>query len=136
MGLIEYKDVELFSDHEFSDSHTVGHESDFGFGRALFFESDIVTNLLTQSVTHFVRYSFSESDGTDSSGLCNEDSIVIWEKVLRDLGCFAWPCLPANHSHSVLFYRVNDLLFVLENWQVLLNVLDFSRLLLALRNHL
>jgi hypothetical protein len=89
MGLIEYKDIEMFFDHELTDGHTISHESDFGLGGSFLFEPDIVANFLPEMSLGLKGDSFSEGDGADSSGLGDEYTIVMWEEVLRDLGGFS-----------------------------------------------
>ena len=47
MGLIKYNDIEMLSNHELSDSHTVSHEGDFGLRATFFLKPDIVADLFS-----------------------------------------------------------------------------------------
>ena len=56
----------------------------------------------------------------------NEDSIVAGEKVLRYVSGFARAGLSTNNGDSVFSDGVDDLLFVFEDGQMLLDILNFS----------
>ena len=56
----------------------------------------------------------------------DEDSIIAGEKVLRDLGGFARAGLSTNDSDSVFSDGVDDFLFVFEDGQMLLDIINFS----------
>ena len=59
----------MFLNHKLSDCHTICHESDFSLGTPFLLKSDVVADLLAERFAHLKGDSFSESNGTDSSGL-------------------------------------------------------------------
>jgi hypothetical protein len=50
--------------------------------------------------------------------LGNQDVGVIWGEILWDLGSFATAGLSADDSHLIGLNEVEDLLFVLEDWEM------------------
>ena len=135
MCLIQDKDIEMFSYHEFPDRHTVSHEGYFGFRGAFFFKSYIVANLFAECNTHFICNSFSKSDRTDSSGLRNEHPGVVVKQILGNLCGLFTSGFAAYNSDFIVLDGLNNLSCVLENGQTLLNVLDLLGVLLLLSNH-
>lgn len=59
----------MFLNHKLSDSHTICHESDFCVRISFLLKSDVVADLLAECFAHLKGDSFSESNGTNSSGL-------------------------------------------------------------------
>jgi hypothetical protein len=136
MGLIEDKDIEVFFDHELSYGHTIGHEGDFGLGRPFLLESDIVADFLAEVFLGFKGNSFGESDGADSSGLGDEDSVVMGEEVLWYLGGFTGAGLSANDGDLISLDGFDDLVFEFEDGESLLIEPDSVGLLLLFWDHL
>lgn len=129
MCLIQNKDIKMFSHHEFSNCHTISHESNFSLRRTLFLKSDIIPDLFSKFMPHFIRDSFGKSDGTDSSWLSDQNTIVLIEKKLWYLCGFTTTCLTTYNSDTIFSYCLDDLLFVFMNWECK------WALLLLLRDH-
>ena len=77
MCLIEYKEIIANSDHEFSDSHSISGEHNFGLLIPFFFKPYVVSNLISNDIIHLLCYSLGEGDGADSSGLRDDDSVEL-----------------------------------------------------------
>lgn len=115
MRFIKQKEIVCDSSHQFSDSHAVSGEDDSCILAPLLLKPHIVTYFFSYLQVHLLGNTLSQRNGTDPSGLRDDNPPEVWVEVLRDLCGLAAPSVSANDDDGVVCDCVDDLSLEFEN---------------------